>query len=105
MRISAAMAPLEPLELKHDPGCADIEIEVLPAQSELAGARPGRERVRKEIRAVLVPEDDNPYDPNAVAVWIDGLQVGHLSRESAQRYRPGLLAQQQARGVPIALPA
>ena len=30
--ISAAMAPLEPLKLKHDPGSADIEIEVLPAQ-------------------------------------------------------------------------
>jgi hypothetical protein len=88
----------------------DEDLEVVgesfyqPSLWQLAGARPGRERVRKEIRAVLVPEDDNPYDPNAVAVWIDGLQVGHLPRENALRYRPGLLAQQHARGVPIALP-
>jgi hypothetical protein len=64
----------------------------------LAGARPGEERVREDIYAVLVAEDNNPYDANAVAVWIDGLQVGYLSRENAQRYRPGLLAQQEARG-------
>jgi hypothetical protein len=88
----------------------DEDLEVVgesfyqPSLWQLASARPGRERVRREIRAVLVPEDDNPYDPNAVAVWIDGLQVGHLSRENAQRYRPGLVAQQQARGVPVALP-
>jgi hypothetical protein len=70
---------------------------------DLAGARPGRDRVLRDICAVLVAEDDNPYDANAVAVWIDGLQVGHLSRENAQQYRSGLLAQQQAQGMPIAL--
>ncbi len=69
----------------------------------LAGAHPGKERVREDIYAVLVGEDDNPYDPDAVAVWINGLKVGHLSRENAQRYRPGLLAQQEAQGMPIAL--
>ena len=69
----------------------------------LTGYRPPDERVRQEIHAVLVAEDDNPHDPGAVAVWIDGLQVGHLSRENARRYRPGLLAQQRAHGKPIAL--
>jgi hypothetical protein len=69
----------------------------------LAGARPGEQRVREDIYAVLVAEDDNPYDPSAVAVWINGLKVGHLSRENAQRYRPGLVVQQDARGMPIAL--
>jgi hypothetical protein len=69
----------------------------------LAGAQPGKQRVCEDIYAVLVAEDDNPYDPAAVAVWISGLKVGHLSRENAQRYRPGLLAQQQALGRPIAL--
>jgi hypothetical protein len=34
VRISTAVAPLEPLQLKHNPGSADIEIEVLPAQPE-----------------------------------------------------------------------
>ena len=48
------------------------------------------ERVRVEILAVLVPEPDNPYDANAVGVWIDRLKVGYLSRNDAQHYRPGL---------------
>jgi hypothetical protein len=36
--------------------------------------------------ADLVFEPDNPYDPNAVAVVIDGLKVGHLSRQHAAEY-------------------
>lgn len=38
--------------------------------------------------ADLVVEDDNPYDPNAVRVEIDGQKVGHLSREVAVTFRP-----------------
>ena len=68
----------------------------------LAAARPG-EPVRVEITAVLVAEDGNPYDSNAIAVWIDGLKVGHLSRENACAYRPGLLALQGAHRMRIAL--
>jgi hypothetical protein len=70
----------------------------------LAEARPGRNRVRVDICAVLVAEDDNPYDPDAVAVWIDGLKTGHLSRENARQFRPGLLSLQESHGMPIALP-
>ena len=61
------------------------------------------EYVRAEITALLVAEPDNPYDANAVGVWIDGLKVGHLSRRDAQLYQPGLLALQEKRGMPIAL--
>jgi hypothetical protein len=60
-------------------------------------------RVREEVYAVLAAEPDNPYDANAVAVWIQGLKVGYLSREDARRYRPGLLALEQQHGRPIAL--
>ena len=49
-------------------------------------------RVREHIFAVLAAEPDNPYDTDAIAVWIQGLKVGYLSREDAQRYQPGLLA-------------
>jgi hypothetical protein len=32
----------------------------------------------------LVPEPDNPYDPNAVSVWTqDGRQAGHIPRQTA----------------------
>lgn len=47
--------------------------------------------VRFPTIALLVPEPENPYDKNAIKVVIDGLQVGHLSRTDAPRYRPGIL--------------
>lgn len=37
--------------------------------------------------AVLVPEDDNPHDPKAVRVTVQGRTIGHLSREDARSYR------------------
>jgi hypothetical protein len=72
---------------------------------QLAGGRGDPEkRVRIAVSAVLVPEADNPFDPNAVSVWVDSLKVGYLSRDDALRYRPGLLALQREHGMPIALP-
>jgi hypothetical protein len=71
---------------------------------QLVGAQPGDHYRRVEITAVLVPEYDNPHDPNAVGVLIDGLKVGHLSRSDAREYRPGLLALQERHRAPIALP-
>ncbi|MGZ8721372.1 MAG: DUF2510 domain-containing protein [Aeromicrobium sp.] len=40
--------------------------------------------------AILVPDADNPYDPSAVAVLVDGLEVGFLQRERAAKLRPEL---------------
>ena len=48
------------------------------------------EPIRFDTHAVLVPEPDNPYDHNAVQVWIGGSPVGHLSRSDAMAYLPGL---------------
>lgn len=39
-----------------------------------------------ESVAVLRPEPDNAYDPNAVQVTIDGELVGYLSRADAERF-------------------
>jgi hypothetical protein len=61
------------------------------------------EHVRQGVTAILIPETDNPYDPNAISVWVIGLQVGFLSREEAARYRPGLVALWQKYGRPVAL--
>lgn len=38
------------------------------------------------FEAVLVAEPDNPYDANAIAVHGPTGKVGHLSRETAERY-------------------
>jgi hypothetical protein len=59
--------------------------------------------VRMDVYAMLLAEDGNPYDANAVSVWIDGLMVGYLPRDEARRLRPGLLALQEREGTPIAL--
>jgi hypothetical protein len=61
------------------------------------------ERVHHHVVGIIVPETDNPYDPNAVSVWIDGLKVGHLPRELASAYRSGLLALMGSERKPIAL--
>ncbi|WP_421121664.1 HIRAN domain-containing protein [Aquihabitans daechungensis] len=64
---------------------------------------PRGSRVSVDIVAILVAEIDNPYDPNAIAVWINGLKVGHLSSHNAARYRPGLLNKLSETGGPIFL--
>ena len=69
----------------------------------LVSPRRRGDQVRCAVQASLVAEDDNPYDANAVAVWVQGLKVGHLSRDDARRYRPGLLSLQDRHGQPIAL--
>ena len=46
--------------------------------------------VRATYWAELVPETNNPYDNNAVAVRINGERLGYLARADAKRYRPVL---------------
>lgn len=38
--------------------------------------------------ATLIHEPDNPWDSNAVGVWIEGRKVGHLSRQTAVAFQP-----------------
>jgi len=48
------------------------------------------DRIRHKIIAVLVPEPDNPYDPNAVSIHTEGNLVGYFARDVAVSYLPGL---------------
>jgi HIRAN domain len=61
----------------------------------------GPDSVRIPTQATLVPEPDNPYDPNAVAVYIAGRKVGHLPRPAAHAFAPVArrLADQQRVGT------
>ncbi len=61
------------------------------ALRELAGGAPG-EVVRRDFEAVLLPEPENFYDPNAVKVEIRGRLVGYLPRDEAVAYGPTLAA-------------
>lgn len=47
---------------------------------------------------MLVPDDANPHDRNAVRVEIKGKLVGFLPREDAKRYRARLKTQKVACG-------
>ena len=42
-------------------------------------------------RVLLMPEDNNPHDPQAVAVYAEGRKAAHLSRNDAQAYRAAVL--------------
>jgi HIRAN domain len=53
---------------------------------DLTGGRAGDEEIRVQKVALFVPEPDNPHDPNAIAITIDGRLVGYLSRDENQRW-------------------
>lgn len=42
------------------------------------------------VEAIIIHEDDNPYDEQAVRVDIEGYTVGYFNRESARNYRAQL---------------
>jgi hypothetical protein len=68
----------------------------------VCGKRAG-ERVRFPITAVLVPEPQNTYDPNAIAVAVAGQTIGYLDRQTAALYVRPLNEQMASRGAYIGL--
>lgn len=71
-------------------------------QQSLRNARAAISDPEPVFWASLIPEPDNPYDPNAVKVTIDPFgTVGYLARESARRYGPLIAA---ARPVVVRCP-
>lgn len=61
------------------------------------------ERVRVQGVAILIPEDGNQYDPDSVAVWMNGHKVGHLSRTDAAAMRQGIIEAVNISGRAVAL--
>lgn len=82
------------------PEIGGFEVEVTgeshyqSALQAIAGVH-GDDAVELETKALLVPDDGNPYDDKAVKVLVQGRQVGHLSREDARSYRRRLAAKKQ----------
>ena len=60
------------------------------------------EEIRLEKIAVFVPEPDNPHDPNAIAVHLDGRLVGYLSRDENRRWHDVLSGAEVAAEAMIA---
>lgn len=94
---------LEPL---RDP--LDEQVEVVGETHNIAGIKkvfrgrglpiPSQGMEINDALCVLVPEPWNPHDANAVAVAMDGHQVGHLPAELAMDYAQPL-AEIARRGV------
>jgi len=90
-RPSKAPAALVELFLEGDEIIGAVgESHYQPALLHACGARRG-EDVQFLCRAHLVPEPENPYDANAVAVHVNGARVAHLARAEAARWQPILL--------------
>ncbi len=61
------------------------------ALEQLAGGRT-EEGVHVTCAALLLPQPDNPYDPDAVAVYIRSQEVGFLARNVAPEFLQALRA-------------
>lgn len=68
---------------------------------EIAGGRSDRGADLETI-ALLVPEPNNRYDPNAVAVWIEGKTIGYLSRDNAEVLQPEISRLHRQHDRPVA---
>lgn len=82
-----------PSQILALPGGADVEVKgeagYQGALSAICGGRSSAGHHRP-VRALLVREPSNTYDPNAVKVTVRGRLVGYLSRPEAARYAPAL---------------
>jgi hypothetical protein len=84
---NASRTGFEAVDLTGDERIAVVgESNYQDELSRVAGPKqPGG--VKLTVRAVLMREPDNPYDPNAVAIFLDGAgKVGYLSRDDAVEY-------------------
>lgn len=87
----------------------DITSKLLPensdymlSKSELVEIGAIDERIYKyspiELDAELVPEPDNPRDPNAIKVLVDGVQLGYVPADKTGKVK-GLLEKEQIRAI------
>lgn len=87
--------PVPPVGIEGPPTLApEVPVDVVGEsahQDELLALTGGRRTwsgAHQTVLARLEPEDDNPFDADAVAVRIGDHPVGHLPRDAAGRYRP-----------------
>ncbi|HEY3694097.1 HIRAN domain-containing protein [Phenylobacterium sp.] len=73
------------------PGDGDYETDIVGEsnyQTDLEAICGGRSKESHEFEceAMLRREPDNPYDPNAVCVWVQDRRVGYLARPLAAAF-------------------
>lgn len=57
------------------------------ALDEICGGKCAEGHGRR-VFVILQPEPENPYDPNAIALQMDGKTVGYLAKQAALEYAP-----------------
>lgn len=93
----------------HYTGIGEYEFDIVgeshyqDALERIAGPRTDA-GVEFECVALLICENDNPYDKNAVAVTINDEKVGYLSRDDAVEWRE-LLADEWVEESPVTVDA
>jgi len=91
----------------HDGGRYQTDVVVESAYQDairtLAGEH-GDSKANAKHQAILVPDDLNPYYDKAVAVFIDGREVGYLDRDDALRLRRKL-GMKELTGLPTSCDA
>lgn len=93
-RQSSEAAPRAARQSNEDPASMDRwrnvkvvgESHYQAALWSACGAENTGEQIAFDCGAELVPEPDNPVDPRAIMVQVDGRCVGYLSRGSARLY-------------------
>jgi len=81
-----------PKQIVHIDGAGDFDLQIVGEshyQDELEKITGGKteDGHRMEVEAMLIHDDDNPYDNKAIKVCIEGSLVGHLSQELAREFR------------------
>lgn len=88
-------------------GADDLHVVGLPGHQDVLWSIVGHDAdapVRQDIHGLLVAEHGNPFDRNAVAVWVGGHRIGRLPDDEAGRLRPGLIRLQRRHRRAVALP-
>jgi hypothetical protein len=82
----------EPVLLAGDGGFGFEVVGEAHCQEALEDICGGRTEsgVEHECVALLVHDNGNEYDANAVAIFVGGLRVGYLPRTVAKRYRESM---------------
>ncbi|MFC4859040.1 hypothetical protein [Actinophytocola glycyrrhizae] len=88
-------------------GADELRVVGLPGHQDVLWSIVGRDAptpVWQDIHALLVAEHGNPFDRNAVAVWVGGHRIGKLPDDEAGRLRAGLIRLQRRHRRAVALP-
>lgn len=88
-------------------GATELDVVGESSFQENLWALVGRttDRVKIGTVALLVPETEHPTDPDAIAVWISGLQVGYLAPHAAHTLRHDIVGAAELTGRAVAVAA